>query len=69
MLYIQYLYTSDFNVFLRYLAEFHNPYTTSIKLVKIAGTFSLMDYEAGTAEPEGTRIILTHHLYQPLINK
>lgn len=65
MLYIQYLYISDFNVYLRYLAEFPNPYITSIKLVKIAGMFSLMDYEAGTAEPEGTHRILTHHLYQP----
>lgn len=60
MLYIQYLCFSDFNTFPRYLAEFPNPYTTSIELAKIAGTFSLMDYEAGAAEPEGTRRSLTH---------
>lgn len=54
VLYIQYLCSSDFIVFPKYLAEYPNPYTTSIKLAKIAGTFSLMDYEADTAEPEVT---------------
>lgn len=55
VLYIQYLCSSDFNVFPKYLAEYPNPYTTSIKLANTAGTFSLMDYEAGTAEPEVTQ--------------
>jgi len=60
MRYIQYLCSSDFNVFCKYLAEFPNPYTTSVKSAKMAATFSLMDYEAGTAEPEGTSRTLTH---------
>lgn len=59
VLYIQYLCASDF-VFPRSSTEFPNPYTTSIKLGKMTGTFSSMDSEAGAAEPVGTRRGLTH---------
>lgn len=54
------MYSSNDNVFARYLAELPNPHTTSIKLVRIVGTFKLMDYEGGAAEPKSR--ILTHHL-------
>lgn len=60
VLYVQYMYSSNDNVFARYLAELPNPHTTSIKLVRIVGTFKLMNYEGGAAEPKSR--ILTHHL-------
>lgn len=37
-------------MFSRYFFKVHLPYTTAIE----AGTFSLVDYEAGVAEPECT---------------